>query len=127
MFNLNYRFVIGNNNQRFKLSYSYINDKINDNEVTFTRYSLNSLKHQLSTVFDFKFNEVFSQHIAFRYVKRTNGENYNVLDTKLLGKINAKLTMSIAVNNIFNAAYTETNLVPMPKGNGMIGLNYTIY
>lgn len=119
--NLNYSFLLGSNNQNIKLSYSFINDTIKDNNVAFTRYSLNSLKHQLSAVFDLKFNQMFSQQIAYRYIERTNGEKYNVLDTKLLAKINEQLKMSISVNNLFNTEYTETNLVPMPKGNGMIG------
>ena len=125
--NLNYRFLVGDNNQQIKLSYSYINDDIKDNNVEFTRYSLNSLKHQILTVLDLKFNQKFSQQVSFRYVERTNGENYNVLDTKLLARINSNLMMSVAVNNIFNTEYTETNLVPMPKGNGMLGFKYTFY
>ena len=124
---INYNFKVNNKIQHLKLSYNFIDDDIKDNNVTFTRYSLNSLKHQIASVLDFKFSQKISQQIAFRYIKRTNGESYNVLDAKLLAKIKSKLMMSLSVNNIFNTEYTETNLVPMPRVNGMIGLKYNIY
>jgi len=37
------------------------------------------------------------------------------------------MEFSFIANNIFNAEYTETNLVPMPKGNVMFGFKYNIY
>jgi iron complex outermembrane receptor protein len=125
--NINYIFSVSSKQQQLKLSYNYINDDIKENNAIYTQYSLNSLKHQLSSVFDLKFNQKISQQIAFRYIKRTNGENYNVLDTKLIASLNPKLAISVAFNNIFNTEYTETNLVPMPKGNGMIGVKYAFY
>ena len=32
--------------------------------------------------------------------------------------------VSVIANNIFNAEYSETNLVPNPKGNVLFGLSY---
>ena len=32
--------------------------------------------------------------------------------------------ISLFANNIFNAEYTETNFVPMPKGNLLFGIRY---
>lgn len=124
---INYKFTIGKYNQKLNLGYSFIEDDIKDNNVEFTRYSLNSIKHQFTTSLDSKFNNIFSQNISYRYVERTNGSSYNVVDAKLLATIKKGLQFSLTANNIFNTEYTETNLVPMPKGNIMIGFNYSIY
>jgi len=123
----NYKFNLGNYNQAFAVGYSFIEDNIKDNNVQYTRYSLNSIKHQFNVGFDSKFNSIFGQNISYRYVERTDGTSYNVLDAKVLAKVNNKIQVSLAANNIFNASYTETNLVPMPKGNLMFGFNYKLY
>ena len=73
-----------------------------------------------------KFSSRLDQSINFRFVERTNGETYNVLDANMRAKFN-KLEISVSVNNIFNTEYTETNLVPMPKANMMLGVSYQIF
>ena len=124
---INYNFKIGNYNQKLNVGYSFIEDDIKENNVEFTRYSLNSIKHQFTSSFDSKFNNIFSQNISYRYVERTNGTSYNVVDAKVLATIKKGIQLSLTANNIFNAEYTETNLVPMPKGNVMFGVSYKIY
>jgi iron complex outermembrane receptor protein len=124
---INYNFNIGNYNQKLNVGYSFIDDDIKDNNVQFTRYSLNSIKHQFTSGFNTKFSSVFSQNISYRYVERTDGESYNVIDAKILATLKKGIEFSLTANNIFNAEYTETNLVPMPKGNVMFGVKYRIY
>ena len=123
---INYKFDLGKFSQNIKLSYNYLDDKIKDTNVEYTRYSLNSLKHQFSTGISIKFLSFLDHSIDFRFVERTNGESYNILDLKMRANFN-KLELSATANNIFNTEYTETNLVPMPKGNVMFGATYTIY
>lgn len=124
---VNYNFSIFNFNQNLHVAYTYINDQILDNEIEYTQYSLNSIKHQLNTGFDFQFHEIFTQNISYRYVERTDGESYNVVDARISANLENGLEFSFIANNIFNAEYTETNLVPMPKGNVMFGVKYSIY
>ena len=123
---INYKFDLGKFSQNIKLSYNYLDDKIKDADVEYTRYSLNSLKHQLSTGISIKFLSFLDHNIDYRFVERTSGERYNILDLKMSANFN-KLELSATANNIFNTEYTETNLVPMPKGNVMFGATYTIY
>jgi len=123
---INYQFKLGKYQQKFNLGYSFIEDDIKDNNVQFTQYSLNSIKHQFTSSVDTKFCPIFSQHLSYRYVERTNGQNYNVLDAKILAVLNNNMEFSLVANNIFNAAYTETNLVPMPKGNMMVGFSFSL-
>jgi iron complex outermembrane receptor protein len=122
-----YDFKIGMYNQKLNIGYSFIDDEINDHNVQFTRYSLNSIKHQFNSSFESIFSSVLSQNISYRYVERYDGESYNVLDAKVILKLNKGLDLFLTANNIFNAAYTETNLVPMPKGNVMLGFKYRVY
>ncbi|MBL4745923.1 MAG: TonB-dependent receptor [Flavobacteriaceae bacterium] len=124
---ISYQFKLAKFNQGLDLGYSFINDEINDDAVDFTRYSLNSLKHQFNAALNTRFSKTLSHAISYRYTERTDGESYNVLDAKIIAHIKEGFELSVTANNIFNARYTETNLVPMPLGNIMIGLNYRIY
>ncbi len=124
---VNYTFTIGKYQQNLNVGYSFIEDDIKDNNVQFTRYSLNSIKHQFTSSFDAKISQNLSQNISYRYVERTNGKSYNVVDAKIKATITESIEFSLTANNIFNAEYTETNLVPMPKGNVMLGLKYQLY
>lgn len=120
---VNYNFEVGDFSQYLKLGYNFINDNIKDVDVTFTRYGLNSLKHQFTTSLHSQFLTFLEQSIGFRFVERTNGQTYNLVDVKLRAKFN-KLVISANANNIFNTEYVEQGLVPMPKANFMIGLSY---
>ena len=123
---VNYQFILGKNLQKLNIGYSFINDVIKDNQVQFTQYSINSIKHQLNLGISTKFCPIFRQHISYRFVERTNGQHYNVVDAKILASLKNNMEFSITANNIFNAEYTETNLVPMPKGNVMAGFTYKL-
>lgn len=123
---INYRFKWGKYQQKFNLGYNFIEDVIKDNQVQFTQYSINSIKHQLSPSISTKFCPIFSQHLSYRYVERTNGQNYNVVDAKIGATLKNGIELFLLANNIFNAEYTETNLVPMPKGNVMAGFSYKL-
>jgi iron complex outermembrane receptor protein len=85
------------------------------------------MKHQYNSSFTSKITSNISHNILYRYVERTDGESYSVIDIKLIAKMNKNIELSLIGNNIFNAEYTETNLVPMPKGNIMVGFSYEIY
>lgn len=121
---LGYKFNIWDFEQKFNLGYSFIDD---ENKDEYTRYALNSIKHQITSGLDFKLSKVFSQNITYRFVERSRGETYNIVDAKIIAELPNRIGFSISANNIFNTTYTETNLVPMPKGNLMLGLNYMLY
>jgi iron complex outermembrane receptor protein len=124
---INYNFNLLKYNQNLHIDYTYINDDILDNDVEFTQYSLNSLKHQFNAGLNFQVTPIFTENISFRYVERTDGESYNVVDASIIANLKNGMQFSCVANNIFNTAYTETNQVPMPKGNVMFGFKYTIY
>lgn len=121
--NANYTFKLGSFYQNITMAYNFLEDEIKDIDVNFSRYSINSLKHHVTSKLSTSFFKNISQNIIYKYAERTNGESYVVVDASINFKIN-DFDFSIIANNIFNAAYTETNLVPMPKGNMLFGLTY---
>jgi len=123
----NFKLKTGSILSNVALSYSFIDDQIKDTEVTYTRYSLNSLKHQVSGVLGIDISRKLHQNISYRYVERTDGSSHSLWDASFVLNLNRYLELTFSAQNIFNAEYTETNGVPMPKGHVMSGLTYKIY
>ncbi len=122
-FQANFDYKIKNYNQRFGIGYTYIEDTILDDTFAFSRYSLNSFKHQLNTQFTTQFVPFLKQHISYRYAERIDKTNYHLVDVSVNLSIK-KWELNIIANNLFNVEYTETNLVPMPKANYMSSVSY---
>ena len=118
-----YKFTINSFNQKLQIGYSFINDEVKHSVYNFSQYTLNSMKHQLMGSYTMQFLKNFNNTISYRYAERTTGDSYSVVDLGATYNLKA-FEISLFANNIFNTAYTETNLVPMPKGNLMIGLRY---
>ena len=91
--------------------------------MNFSRYSINSLKHHFVASLSTQFFKNLSQNIIYKYAERTSGDSYSVVDASLNYNLKA-FEISLIANNIFNTEYSETNLVPMPKGNLLVGLKY---
>jgi len=121
---INYKFRWFNYTQKLNMGYTFLEDDIKKQDIPFSRYSLNSIKHQVTVNLDSQFFKYLKQNLAFRFVERPDGTSYNIVDFKLTAMYN-NLEMSGVFNNIFNTEYTETNLVPMPKSNVLIVLKYT--
>ena len=81
------------------------------------------VRHHITTTFRSQFLKNISHSIVYKFAERTNGESYNAVDAKITLDLNS-FEFSIIGNNIFNEVYTETNLVPMPKGNVLLDLKY---
>ena len=58
----------------------------------------------------------------YKYAERSFGENYSVMDLKLNYSLK-NYKISVTGNNLFDAIYSETNLVEMPGRNILVGLN----
>jgi len=110
-------------NQNIALGYTYLKEKLDSNTFKFSRYSINSLKHHLTATYRSQYIKNISQSIVYKFAERTNGESYSVVDAKITLDLES-FEFSVIGNNIFNADYTETSLVPMPKGNVLLGLKY---
>ena len=120
---IQYRFDLLNYRQKLNIGYTFLDENIIDQDVSFSRYSLNSIKHQLTANLDSQFLKYLRQNLAFRFVERPDGTSYSVVDFKLTAMYK-DLELSGMFNNIFNTDYTEANLVPMPKSNVLFSLKY---
>jgi vitamin B12 transporter len=120
---LDYTFTVNSFNQKVQLGYSFIEDKIKQSSYNFSQYSVNSLKHQVIGSYYMQFLKNVTNSILYRYSERTSGDSYSVVDLGAAYTLNA-FEFSLFANNIFNTEYTETNLVPMPKGNLLFGIRY---
>ena len=118
-----YNFKMNNYNQTITFGYTYLNDDILDQNKDLSRYSLNTLKHQLITRFTSQLFKNIRQNIIYKHAERTVGTSYNICDASLIVDFN-KFTFSLTANNIFNAEYIESGFVQMPPSNVLFGLRY---
>jgi len=119
-----YHFKTGSFSQQLHLDYTFIEDNIKVTNINFSRYSINSLRHNFVIAWTSHLGKILSPAITYRYAKRADGQAYSLFDAGLNANFNS-VKISIMAYNIFNKAYTETNLVPMPKGHVLFGVAYT--
>ena len=105
------------NSSFVNFSYTNINDSNYINDINFSRYSINSLKDHFISKLNINYLKNINHSIVFKYAKRSDNLNYSVLDSKIMYK---KL-FYVYVNNILDEVYSETNLVPMPGTNFLVG------
>jgi len=119
-----YQFSIAKYAQNLNLGYTFLKDDIKKQEIAFSQYSLNSIKNHVTASLDTQFLKFLRQSLAYKFVERPDGTNYGVVDLRFTA-FYKDLEFSAIFNNIFNAEYTETNLVPMPTSNAFFILKYT--
>ena len=120
-FELDFRYNFKNQNY-FNLGYTNIKDNNYVTNINFSKYSLNSFKHQLVSKLNLSYLKNISHSIVYKYLERSDNSNYSILDSKII----YKKGLFIYVNNILDAAYSETNLVPMPGRNFLVGISIGI-
>jgi len=109
-------------NINLRLGYSLINDDNYISDIKFSRYSLNSLKHNFISKISFNYSKNLSQNIVFRYAERNDLTNYTIIDSNISFKpFSQDSELFLNLNNILDQYYWETNLVPMPGKNFIIG------
>ena len=124
--NMGYKFYLGAfRPQSINIGYSNINDDLLETDFTFSRYALNSLKNQITATYMFQIRDFISSTLTFKNSERVNDDSYTVIDFRT-SYIYEKFTLSIILNNILDEDYTETNLVPMPGFNSLVGIKYSI-
>ena len=114
-------FKLGQYTQSLSLGYTYLNEDLGTVKSNFSKYVINSLNQHLTANIKTQFSKNFSQSVVYKFADRANGKNYSVVDVQLKLMINT-LELTLNGNNIFNASYIETGIVPMPKGNVLVGL-----
>ena len=109
------------NPQRWSLGYTYLNDDLVPLANSVSRYSLTSMRHHLTLHYRAQWTASFSTSFQYVHIARPTMDPYNVLDIAVQ-LTQGSFQFHFTANNIFNEIYTETNLVPMPQTNGMLGV-----
>ena len=121
LYNFMSKHTLSNTNS-FTIGYTNIKDDNYVSNINFSRYSLNSLKHHLTTSVNLNYSKNINHSVLYKYAQRTDKSNYSVLDSKIM----FKKKIFIYVNNILDEQYSETNLVPMPGRTFLIGFSIGI-
>ena len=125
-FELTHRIHVNTLTHEFKISYSYLENNLKNSGFNFSRYSINNdLKHHFVSNYQIPIHKNLNTYLVYKYVERTSGDAYSVVDVSAQWRI-SRWQVSVYFNNIFNTEYWESNLVPMPKGNGLLGLRYSL-
>ena len=123
-FEANTQFAIGQKIQQISLGYTYLNDDVKEINLAFSRYSINSLRHHLTLNYRGSITKNLRGNIAIKHAERPLQDPYQVVDFGVQWQLK-DLLLSFSANNILNEIYSESNLVPMPLGNGLLGLQVT--
>ncbi|MFT6336779.1 MAG: iron complex outermembrane receptor protein [Halioglobus sp.] len=102
-------------NVRANINYTYINAKVVDNsEIAVSRYALDNLSQQLLIGLQFDIlKDKVNLNTNYRYLDRVSLTDYSLVDMKL-NYTGSNFAAYISANNLMDAEYRETNLVPMP-------------
>ena len=120
-FELDFKYNFQNQNY-LNLSYTNIKDNNYVTNIDFSKYSLNSFTHQLISKLNLRYLKNISHSIVYKYLERSDNSNYSVLDSK----ITYKKGLFLFISNILDEEYSETNLVPMPGRNFLVGISIGI-
>ena len=115
------QFTIGKQPQRLQIGYVYLNDDVKAININASRYTINSLRHHFTFNYASNITKNLTGNVAFKHAQRPLQESYQVLDLNVQWQLD-DLLISFSANNILNEVYSESNLVPMPLGNGLLGL-----
>jgi iron complex outermembrane receptor protein len=119
-----YNFRLKNYKQTLSFGYAFLEDDILDQNPELSRYSLNTLKHQINTRFSTQLLKNLRQTIVHKYAERTTGQTYNVWDASIAFTVK-QAEFTVTASNIFDADYIESGFTPMPPSNVLFGLRYT--
>ena len=96
------------------LNYTYLDKDLNEEDTKYSQYILDHLKHQFIANLNHKIRNGINVEWIYRYNNRLTLDDYHLFDAKMRWE-NKNFELNIQCNNIFNTAYTETNLIPMPR------------
>ena len=119
--NYNYRKVFLST---IRVNYTYLDASLlNDNLES--KYALEHLRHQLSTMLNVNTGGNITHTITFRYNERFKGQEYGVLDYRIAYNHNTwRLTGD--VTNLLDREYKEIGFIPMPGRWFRIGVEFKL-
>ncbi len=111
--------------KNFTVGYTFLDSKVKQPPVGYSRYILENLKHQLNSRLETRWTRNLTSQLVYKYNERVTTGSYHLLDAKINLNL-ARLNVYALANNITNTAYTETFAVPMPGRWFHLGFTYKI-
>lgn len=124
-FDSRHDFILSNVVKQLQVGYSFIHAEFDVSDGFLSRYALNNLRHQINSTIQLSYGKRFQHTISVRYADRVSIEDFTVFDTRLFYTINVG-RLYLEVNNILNAVYRETDLVPMPGRWAKVGFQFAM-
>ena len=118
-----WQFILEEQPQKLIMGYTFLNDNLNAGLVPYSRYSINSFKHHFTATYQAQFSDQWYFFTAIKFGERSIQEGYTVIDFNLVWK-QKKWELNLMLNNLLDTRYTETNLVPMPGLNALVGIQF---
>ena len=115
-FEFDFKYFFKNKNF-MSIGYTKLSDDKYISNINFSRYSINSLKHHLTTRLNLNYTKKLAHSLTYKFAERSDGYSYSVLDSKIM----YKKRFFLCINNLLDEDYSETNMVPMPGRNMLIG------
>ena len=115
-FEFDFKYFFKNKNF-MSIGYTSLSDDKYISNINYSRYSINSLNHHLITKLNLNYTKNLTHSLTYKFAERSDGYSYSILDSKIM----YKKRLFLYINNIFDEDYYETNLVPMPGRNILIG------
>ncbi len=112
-----YGLKLGGANARLNeisFSYNYIHADLQQAEGIESRFSLNSLRHQLIGGLQAEFSQKIEWTLKARYIERIALDPYFLLDTRVDYNRLGVVGLFAEISNITNADYVEAGFVQMP-------------
>lgn len=106
----------------YDLSYHYLKPSLENSEGNQSKYTLESLKHQLITGVNYQYKD-FSIQLKNRWLKRELASAYHITDLRVNYQLN-KFLLYTEITNLFDEEYTEAGAVPMPTRWFGLGVKY---
>lgn len=107
------------------VSYTYLDMSVKLPDATLSKYAIEALRHQFIAGFTLPISKKIVLHTNQRYVYRINGNDYTLIDARLVYKSH-QWSISVDVNNILNTQYKEIGAIPMPGRWYTLGARYDI-
>lgn len=114
---IQYLWNLGSGNVKLRelnFSYNYIGADLRQQEGVESRYSLNSLRHQLITGLQAEFFQSTELTVKARYIERMALDPYFLLDARVDYNRLKTVGLFLEASNITNTEYVEAGFVQMP-------------
>lgn len=119
------KFKFGDHPQHLTIGYSYLEDDVKQIDVLFSRYSINSLRHHFTFNYSASVAKNVTTTLVYKAAQRPQRDTYHVVDLSAQWQYKS-CRFHFSANNIFNEEYSESNQVPMPLANVLLGLQFAL-